>query len=830
MPAAPANPASDIVVPTAKLMVLKSSLTERPDPDDDLHHALHLRPESYSRSAGSQKLDTLTLAYNLGYNQLRAHEVLKLPQFNVQAEVRVLDDEEEPKSLLGWGVLAMQKASMGETDESVSFTYRIDEHLFGRPLTSYPTFDEATFKRREIERPLIWNPQREVNGTPRIMGNRSHYQDWQVDPAPEKSRYWHFVTDPESTRTLQALEQHGSEVRRWTLMEAVHALCWWCNPDETWITNPDQQNHLKGVFDAFDPDGLVLKNQEQSYGKYLPSALDELLTPHGFGWYLESSLEDGDPMVRKARLMFFRRGYGMRINLLRQASGVKTVKKTNVNKMTHEVSLVDMANVIVVRGDLERREATFYLSRCWAEADDALNIEDLDREQPIAIEKPYVGRKWVCDTAGDYTGLRPEYVGPYDLAPLFDPPEWSETIAYVVGDTVCISGVPNEYYVCVVANTNSEPTRDGDPAVSTNVKWRVIDDPSDSLAIRRRKFLPCISEHTSGDDATSNRFVLEYWDPYAGIDPVAWSAGVTYTTGQTVTRFGSVWRALHDNLDSGPEILVGGENWEYVGSASAGAWSSGTTYIVNVEPKEVIDEGVQYRFQPENILITTSLNQKPKNHPEVWRTIDSTGGTWVRFKHQFSVLEHECGILFESPQIPGELWYLLQDGKQDRLRMTCSIEGDRLVQARAIRRDSSPNEQNVELVLDLPDKFQDARIVRGSKFSQSATTVTTVTHARNDTAAMQDYAARVQTVEDCAQVSCTVDLEGLFHPELEIGMLVDKIDGLDLQLDANNPLDPAGPDRTRRKLQIVGFEGDYQRQMCTVTVETFKQERPEVTW
>lgn len=838
MPASPApitdprDETGEIRIPLAKLCILRSDLSlEPPGPDWEAikpnpneHEVFNVIPDVISRSAGAGRIDAFTLRIDLGKNEEdRAHEFLHLPSYNRQYEIRARDDEDEPNIILAWGVEVQRTVDLGEHSESVHVTCRLDDFLFGQPLNSYPILDASggTNYRRNIELPLVWNPEREINGTPVIEPNQSVFTD--SNETGGTNHGWSFVLDPESGRTTASRQfqmtdggtSYGTVAPLWSIAEAAYALCWWCNDEETWIANPAALADVQSQLGTLGDDRTLLKNQRQSYGHYLPKQLDELLTPHGFGWYLEHSAVDPDPVldppqkVRVSTIRFYRKGEGMPVSLLRAKEGTKTRLNTNVNHLRSQVSIVEMANVIQVYGAPERREATFELKKAWAAADDTLHAAELTIGKETYKTKPFVGRKWVYDTAGDYIDLRTSYTAPDDLTQYFDPAAWADNLTYLVGETVIRTGT---CYLCLVENENSEPTNNAaTPPVSTNPNWQVIDDPSGSLAFRRRVFLPCLSEKSRGDDGVSNRYVLEWFNPNAGLAAEAWDPETTYYRGQVAVQLGVVYKALEDNRNDEPPSA----NWEVVGAYLPPEWDDEVAYDTD---DEVRYDGRRYRA-----INGPHTGSVPSSSPNDWTLIEPNfyGGDWVRFTGGFSVLHHECGILFETPEIPGQLWTLLQhDPPLDRLRITCSIEGDRRVQGRALRRTSSPNEQDVVLTLDMPDKFQDARIVRGSQFYGTANQ-----HCRNDTAKILTYAQDVQEIEDCAQYSFSLLTEGMLHPELEIGMLVKSIDGIDVTLDAN----VRAPGRDPRYPQIVGLNYSTQRpQTCEVMLETFKQERPEV--
>lgn len=195
---------------------------------------------------------------------------------------------------------------------------------------------------------------------------------------------------------------------------------------------------------------------------------------------------------------------------------------------------------------------------------------------------------------------------------------------------------------------------------------------------------------------------------------------------------------------------------------------------------------------------------------------------WERVKWPFSVLEKECGILFNGPLPPDPLSNL---GDQAFVRVTAVLESDSRITHTVDRRDSSPNGRDLKLVLDLPHKFHDRALHTGDDLeSIFVTRPHGDPDTKDDTERIQRYAEDLQKSEDCAEVSVSVTLEGADHAEYTIGKLIEKIDGRNLILDANNP-DEGEP----RRLQIVGHTLHLdQQQRMELLLETFALERSDL--
>lgn len=202
----------------------------------------------------------------------------------------------------------------------------------------------------------------------------------------------------------------------------------------------------------------------------------------------------------------------------------------------------------------------------------------------------------------------------------------------------------------------------------------------------------------------------------------------------------------------------------------------------------------------------------------VSHTSDTDPG-WIKVRWPYRVLEKECGVLFTGPTPPRELWDLFQEDPESvHLRITASIEGDVALEAVAGRRPSSPNGEDVTLFLSVRDRFHYRKVTAESIFADAPA------DEAEDQTALDNYCKAIRDQEDAAEVSLSVSLKGLNHPEYKIGQLVDKVEGRNLTFNANKPA--VGQPR---RLQIVGknltFAGGQKTELL---IETFELERADV--
>jgi len=398
MPSAPASPVQPLSQKAAKLIVLLG-------PTDGTAPALTdevdwLIPQQVSVTAGSSRDDVLTFSVDLAKLNKRLVDTTAPVNLQRQVELRTLDENGDPNTVIAWGFLSKNPQAINAQAESTSFEARIANFHFGKRLTSYPTLEPEDWVRLDVMRPLVFNPEIDE----KIEPNKSS----QVDATHK----WNYVIDPESLRTTHSQSYQGQTASLWTIADAVLALCWWLNPNETYIKNPTKDD-LKDQFAVRD---TLLKNVEIPSGAFLPEALDALLTPFEYGWHLVHM----GGFIRQTTIRFFARGEGNGRQVLLQRPGeLRDLKKNNVAEFDAVYDIFELANIIEVHGDFLKREATFELKKGWDPQYDTKDITDISKGEAFYEQHPSVGRKWILNEAGDYNNVRPEITAPYSLDSLF---------------------------------------------------------------------------------------------------------------------------------------------------------------------------------------------------------------------------------------------------------------------------------------------------------------------------------------------------------------------------------------------------------------------------
>lgn len=421
MPAAPQNPRAPFTAASMTKFATWMS-TEggvAPDEEDD---DPTFQPLVISRTAGGKTLDYCTFQVELARREQRLIDMETPTGWNRQIEVRVLSTEPPKKDDDGnpidnsdpifWGMLGTQTLRIGDRGrtEAASVVARVDRHLYGYPLVSMMVRDPRTTNLARIHCDPFFNPL--VNGV--IWYNRSTHKNPVGD---------HYVwVHPESVKTNLAATYQGETARaEWTLSDMVHSICGFLNPNETYIKNPTPADLKSSITDK-DPPGVA--NFYLKRGLWLPQCLDAMLEPHGFGWFLKISRGENGNSIRK--IAIFKRGEGeeKQVYLQRPNDSDPAILKlsmSTVKDLTHECSVVDLANKIEAYGAYQEREITLELYRGWAESEDGLFPEQLDKTDPLSDYQTHQNahRLWVGNEAGDWKGFRPEIGDPRDLSSVF---------------------------------------------------------------------------------------------------------------------------------------------------------------------------------------------------------------------------------------------------------------------------------------------------------------------------------------------------------------------------------------------------------------------------
>ncbi len=464
MPASPAPPDPRYRKAARVVVLLGDEDGNRPTIDDRCDFLI---PTTLTRDLGGGTLDSINFRFDMHRYGSRLQDTSLPSGHNRIVEVRIENPQTgQLDQILGWGKLARQPQSIGDS-EAVGFVARLDHFLFGTRMAGYPARDPHSGEIVTVRKPLTFNPVLDdtrlpnrsdktgsegandlgdwdadtnspalasgdgtfgdyytvsVAGMTELDGLTDHElgdvlffdgESWQpgLDPA-------RLVIDPDSLRTAAARTLHDVTATRWDLATAAERLCWTLNRRQRWFDNPT----LADLQSVLGTDTPLLENHTIPLDVSLPEALDQLLAPHGFTWYVEHAIDISDvtlPLVSMIKVAERGRGDEVTLRLQRLADTIDS-SKTNVDTLSIAYDIAARPNVIVGRSALALREGTFLLRPCWPKTDDTLTkqdlTEDLKEHDRSTID---VYRKFVFDTAGDYVGLRDDFADDQNLEELF---------------------------------------------------------------------------------------------------------------------------------------------------------------------------------------------------------------------------------------------------------------------------------------------------------------------------------------------------------------------------------------------------------------------------
>ncbi|QDU03152.1 hypothetical protein V6x_28640 [Gimesia chilikensis] len=357
----------------------------KPGPADQVDYLLL---ESVKRSRGSDRVDAIVCTYDLS-KKGRLIDTTTPQGHNRILEVRAYDREGNLSILKAWGAVTQQGQAINDSNEYVTLIARQEPWLFGEPIYDYMQWDT----QERITADLVFQPIiddiTENNRAEPTVGTNS-------DPPV------FYIIDPESVRTSDAEAFQQATAVRWTLAEAVYYLFQLAGSNQ-YYEYPTIED-LRGIFD----EDLELSDVRIPMGTTLPEALDILIQPYGYFWFVRSIV--GIDESAKHYIEFAQRGSGNEVSVYLQRPGAQIDNlQTNLSEFRANYNIGDLANRIVAQTSPIELEATFELYKGWSEDDDALDIQQLKKggdNNSLYESKRDVGRKWVLNEARDYDTLR----------------------------------------------------------------------------------------------------------------------------------------------------------------------------------------------------------------------------------------------------------------------------------------------------------------------------------------------------------------------------------------------------------------------------------------
>jgi len=228
----------------------------------------------------------------------------------------------------------------------------------------------------------------------------------------------------------------------------------------------------------------------------------------------------------------------------------------------------------------------------------------------------------------------------------------------------------------------------------------------------------------------------------------------------------------------------------------------GDIFTIATPHRRVMGEPLTYQSQDD-----IADNRQQRRPIVVEYSIDG-GTTWLAAEDSWTIklCPDQIGVYFDNKTIPSELYAA---GSSARVRVTGTIKGDYRVRGYAAKQSWAVNGRTNELVLFMPEKFQ-------NRFRQStgsyASVLTGTADTRDDNTEAEDYAEKIRDQNHYAEVDCEFRLPG-WHIEYKIGDLITKVAGREISVDAAPETAP-----TRRYVQIVERRYEMTREGGPSTV------------
>jgi hypothetical protein len=330
------------------------------------------------QSAGGSRLDFASLAFGL-----QSHLQNRTQPAQFARMVDVLIPATPDKIKLHRGDYVAETVRIDQQAESLTAQVQLRPYHFGLPVTGYTVWNEPAGEEQRIEDDIVFNPFIDQ----RVLFNKS--SKLRSGTGSATVNLW---IHPEAADDAVGADYHLQTRQEWTLAQAVLAMCWELNTAETFILNFDQTTLETKLSSA-----LPVRELRIPLGTQLHQALDTLLIPAGFNWYVDYKLDEEKPQLKA-----FKIGDGTQKELKFQAVGsVLDLDDSNLNQFEVSNAIGDSFNRVIVMGDFERAEVTLDLYPAWPAAKDSLAADDLRKDGSEYTGNETVWRLWIANEAGD---------------------------------------------------------------------------------------------------------------------------------------------------------------------------------------------------------------------------------------------------------------------------------------------------------------------------------------------------------------------------------------------------------------------------------------------
>lgn len=339
------------------------------------------------QSASGSRLDYADLRWNLSAPmENRAQPA----NFARMVDVRL---PSSPEIKIARGDYVRESAQVMQAGDELTAQVQLRPYHFGAPLTGYWCRSAPTGSRHIVTDDIVFNPV--VDGV--IRGNKSSVA---ITGSAAANREAFYFAHAESLDTSAATAKLGETASLWSVRQAMMYLLWVGSYDANLLTRsefietPVTSDSL--VVNSALISGPQVRDVRIPLGTYLPQALDLLLIPLGYNWYVDYD-RASKPIIK---LFMIGNGLPKEINL--QAVGsVLNLTDSNCNQFSIDNAIGDSFNEVQIFGDYQRAEVTLPLYAAWPSAKDAMNEWALNRDGENWLGNESVWRMWIANEAGD---------------------------------------------------------------------------------------------------------------------------------------------------------------------------------------------------------------------------------------------------------------------------------------------------------------------------------------------------------------------------------------------------------------------------------------------
>lgn len=347
------------------------------------------------------------------------------PNTEIEVHIVPIDPAAAPR-VVHWGKLGASRLEYGPQGERVVATSRLEHHLIGTGVVDKLTIYDRLRTKPSNGLMTDWDTVKNVDGehlfNP-IYDGIVHPNKATFIP-PGAGAFFAFIDldtlHPAHVQTARSVDPlpFSFPARFWDLPSIVHYLMSTLNGTETYVKNPTFAE-LAAILPA-DPN--IVRHLNIEKGLFLGEALDKVLPPYGFSWYVEFT--EGQRKIK----VFKRNDPADKVALkLQQHNDPLDWTASNVPQFDLSYDIIDRAtNNFVGLGGYAEKEITVELRPAWEESFDFLSNEFFDKSKNEFEDddaRTIAWRKFVANEAGDYTGSRPWFTAALDMSEYLEDPE-----------------------------------------------------------------------------------------------------------------------------------------------------------------------------------------------------------------------------------------------------------------------------------------------------------------------------------------------------------------------------------------------------------------------